>query len=389
MMSRNPASILLIEDNPGDARLLREMLAEAKETRFALVTASTLAEGIAHLDKEDFVLVLLDLSLPDSAGFETFESVRLRHGSVPIIVLTGLDDAQLGVRAVQDGAQDYLVKNQVDARRLVHSLHYALGRHGRQRRIEENLQTTLHEIETARKIQQHLFPKQAPACHGFEIYGASYPAAATGGDYFDYLPMTNGNLGIVIGDVTGHGLGPAMLMAATRAYLRAFTQMHSDVGCILTLANRVIANDFGEDRNITLLLGALDPQRRSFVYSSAGHETGYLLSHSGALKAEFFSTDLPLGIVADGEFSVAATVFLEPGDVLLLFTDGITDAWSANGGRFGHHRVLDVARANCKGHACDVVNGLFHAARQHSMAQEQLDDMTAVAVKSLGSGQEA
>lgn len=120
--------VLLVEDNPGDARLLREMFSEV-DTRLRLTHAEQLSEAFQHLREATFDVVLLDLSLPDSNGLETLEQTVERAPEVPIVVLTGLDDETVGLRAVKEGAQDYLFKDQIGAHLLVRALHYAIERH--------------------------------------------------------------------------------------------------------------------------------------------------------------------------------------------------------------------------------------------------------------------
>ena len=163
------------------------------------------------------------------------------------------------------------------------------------------------------------------ATFGFDIGGASYPAEAIGGDYYDFIPLPDGSLGIAIGDVSGHGVGPALLMAETRAFLRAFAQTHADVSTILGLVNRVLVPDVEEDRFITLLLAKLDPRTGSFVYTSAGHPTGYILDAVGNVKRTLPSTSVPLGIMADVTFLSSDEIILDPGDNVLLITDGIVE----------------------------------------------------------------
>src|SRR5436309_1624416 len=145
------------------------------------------------------------------------------------------------------------------------------------KRAEREIRESQEQFRVARERQQRLFPKCAPVLEGFDIAGATYPAEATGGDYFDYLPMLNDRLGIIVADVTGHGVGPALLMAETRAYLRVLTGRREDVGEILTRANGVLAEDVGQERFITLFMARLDPRTRSLNYASAGHPTGYVL----------------------------------------------------------------------------------------------------------------
>src|SRR5690348_3379803 len=121
-------NVLLIEDNPGDVRLIREMIGEDAEAPFVVQVADRLAAGLEHLSTSETALVILDLSLPDSFGFETFAKVYAHSPAVPIIVLTGNDDDALALSAVKHGAQDYLVKNRLDRELLVRSMRYSIER---------------------------------------------------------------------------------------------------------------------------------------------------------------------------------------------------------------------------------------------------------------------
>src|SRR5262245_23703487 len=211
------------------------------------------------------------------------------------------------------------------------------------RHTEQVLRAREAEFRVARGIQQQLFPRAAPAVAGFDIGGASYPAEATGGDYFDYIPLCDGTLAVAIGDVSGHGLGPALLMASLRASLRALGRAHADVGEILRLANRTLSEDAGE-RFVTLFMARLDPQSHSLVYASAGHEAGYLLDSAGRPRLPLASTGVPLGVFPDSSFPVRAAIRLEPGEFVLLLTDGVTDARCPDDTPFGHERAIAIAR---------------------------------------------
>jgi len=128
-MGRNLIKILLIEDNPGDARLIQEMLSEIKDTKFNFSCVDRLSKGLEFLTKGDIDIVLLDLSLPDSQGLDTFLKLHQTVPDIAVIVFTGLDDSTIGVKAVQEGAQDYLVKGKVDSDLLFRSIRYAIERH--------------------------------------------------------------------------------------------------------------------------------------------------------------------------------------------------------------------------------------------------------------------
>jgi serine phosphatase RsbU (regulator of sigma subunit) len=376
-----PIPVLLVEDNPGDARLIEIQLAEAGGGRFALTRAEELAGALKRLDGRCFEVVLLDLMLPDSQGLDTFRAVAAAAPEVPVVVLTGLTDETLGVHAVQEGAQDYLVKGQVGDRQLAHALHYAVGRHRRQHGLAKELRASKEELDAARRIYQHLLPCQAPACPGYEIHGASLCATTAGGDFYDYLTLPQGRVGVVIGDVTGHGVGPAMLMAATRAYLRAFAHTDADLGAIIGRTNRVLAEDMADGRNVTLLLAQLEPGRPALSYTSAGHEPGHVLGRSGEVRSLLYSTGLPLGILAEGDYAAAPAIPLEASDVLLLWTDGVVEARNPGGEMFGRSRALEVARRQRQRSPREIVGALYEAVQDFLGGQAPHDDMTALVVK--------
>jgi PAS domain S-box-containing protein len=258
------------------------------------------------------------------------------------------------------------------------------------KQAETELARTAVEFQVARKIQQKLFPKGIPrvpgldigvATFGFDIDGASYPAEAIGGDYYDFLPLGHGSLGIAIGDVSGHGFGPALLMAETRALLRAFAQTQDDPSAILHLINRVLVPDIESDRFITLLLARLDPRARTLVYSSAGHQPGYLLDAGGKVKRTLPSTGFPLGILEETDFPSSAEIPLQPGDIVLLMTDGIVEARAPDGTVFGQQRPLDLVRVYSQATARQIVDNLYYAVRAFSHALPQYDDITVTVIK--------
>ncbi|MBI4563135.1 MAG: GGDEF domain-containing response regulator [Planctomycetes bacterium] len=160
-MNASPIRVLLIEDNPGDARLVQEYLAEAPRAEFSFDTADRLGEGLSLLSRNEYDVVLLDLSLPDARGMDTFIMLRNQGAPVPVVVLTGLDDESLGLKAMKEGAQDYLVKGQVSTHSLARSIRYAIERHRMQRELESlSLTDELTGLHNRRGFttlsQQHL-----------------------------------------------------------------------------------------------------------------------------------------------------------------------------------------------------------------------------------------
>jgi phosphoserine phosphatase RsbU/P len=300
---------------------------------------------------------------------------------VPIVVLSGYNDERAAVKAVQAGAQDYLVKGQLTDRLLVRSLRYAIER-SRRHHAEEALRDNTEEFRAAGEIQQRLYPTRPPALEGFEIAGAVYPAKATAGDYFDYIPMLGDCLGIVVGDVSSHGMGPALVMSETRACLRTLAQGHSDVGDILTRANRVLAApDSSELHFITLAMARLDPHNRTMVYASAG-QRGYLL-HAGCDVTILDSTSLPLGVREDTIVPSSQVYKLNAGDLVTFFTDGVVESESPGLVRFGFSRALEMIRSDRHKSAQEITDSLHREINGFCRNQPQRDDITIVVVKVL------
>ncbi len=235
----------------------------------------------------------------------------------------------------------------------------------------------------ARTVQQKLYPSRAPELEHFDLAGTAYPADATGGDYFDYIPMQDDYLGIAIGDVSGHGIATALQMVQTRAYLRSLSATSSDVEGILRRLNSALLTDMGDGHYLTLILARLDPRTGAIVLSNAGHPPGYVLDHSGAVKQVLTGTGLPLGFFPDWERDPGIDVSLEPGDLMVLFTDGITEAENQSGDLFGTERILAFVSAHRHETSHDIVHGLCLAVRRFTGSAPQNDDVTAIVCKAI------
>src|SRR5438067_656523 len=369
MDTARKADILLVDDTPANLLALEALLEDLGQN---LVKAHSGTEALRYLLDHDVAIILIDVQMPGLDGFETAELIRQRERSryTPIIFLTAYERTDTQVfKGYAAGAVDFLTKpfvpevlrskvavfvelfRKTEQVRQQSELLREIERREHERQMAEakerwEQERLREEIRLARQIQQKLFPVAPLPSASFDISGASYPAEATGGDYFDYIPMRDGGLGVVIGDVSGHGFGPALLMAELRAYLRALMLTRADVGEIVGLLNRTLAEDAPEGQFATLLLARLDPTTRSVIYASAGHMPGYILSAAGAVKTVLKATGMPLAVLPNGDFPAASAPPLEPGELLLLITDGIVEAHGPDDKLFGTGRLLDVVRAH-------------------------------------------
>jgi sigma-B regulation protein RsbU (phosphoserine phosphatase) len=238
------------------------------------------------------------------------------------------------------------------------------------------------KMKLARQVQQRILPSAAPSVPGFDIAGLSWSAEATGGDYFDYIPMANGQWGIVLGDASGHGFGPALLIAETAAYAQAFATIQEDVGAILTLLNRALTRVAPEESFVTMFLARLDPRHASLVYANAGHPYGYILGPGGKVRQVLQGLDPPLTVLPDNAFKQSETYTLKPGELVVMVSDGVLEAERAQGDKFGTERMLQVVQACQARPAQDIVRALCQSATAFANGRPY-DDRTAVAIKVL------
>lgn len=246
---------------------------------------------------------------------------------------------------------------------------------------QKKLQEQQFQMSLARAVQQQFYEIPRPQIEGFDFASAAFPADAIGGDYFDFISLPDDCIGITIGDVCGHGIGSALLMAEIRAYLRAFAPVSRDVAEILTLMNNALASDLKLDHYATLIFCRLDPNARTLVYASAGHTPGFIFNADGSVKRTLDSIDIPLGFLPGHVFGCSESIPLEPGEMLALLTDGITDAERPDQNFFGLERALDFIRHHREESAQDIVTGLYRAVREFSNGLPQTDDITAVICK--------
>jgi sigma-B regulation protein RsbU (phosphoserine phosphatase) len=247
------------------------------------------------------------------------------------------------------------------------------------RRAAEHESTLL----LARSVQQRLFPSGPPLVPGLDIHGATFVADVTGGDYYDFIPLPSDRLGILVADVSGHGVDSALLMAETRAVLRATAHTTGEPSEILSVVNRVLHADTEAHRFATLLLVSLHLPSLTVAYSSAGHTPGYLLDSGGAVKSELTATGVPLGLFADSVYETRSGLPLETGDTLVLLTDGVTDCGRPEEELFGAERTLESLRSCLGARSSDVVEGLYRAVQAFENGGPQRDDVTTVVVRRL------
>lgn len=237
------------------------------------------------------------------------------------------------------------------------------------------------ELQLASQVQRCLFPAKAPRIPGYDISGAVFPAEATCGDYFDFIAMPDGALAIVVADVSGHGLGPALVMAQTRAYLRSQMQGTDDLALITTTVNRFLVADLQDNFFVTMLLARLELGTGRLIYVNAAHPSGYVIGASGEVSAELGSQCLPLGLFSERWRCAMHESFVREGELVVFITDGVLESGALDGEEFGADRLLEVVSRYRERPAREIVQQAYRAVRDFGGDQAQKDDVTIVICK--------
>lgn len=255
----------------------------------------------------------------------------------------------------------------------------------RHQQLQETYGRLDREFRTVGDVQVSLLPATLPEIPGFEVATHYKPATQAGGDYFDFFALPDGSWGFVVADVSGHGAPAAVVMAMMRAILHVSRQW-TPPNEVLAHLNRDLPTSIQPGQFVTALYGVLDPANGTFTFSSAGHAAPVCLNPSvGRARLCTAETGFPLGIAADARYPVSS-ITLEHGAVLVLYTDGITEAFDESGEQFGQERLVDVVQAHQGGSAAAVRDALLESLDKHCGSVELADDVTLLIIRVLPEG---
>lgn len=383
MTTHDPLDILLIEDNERDAALYRSLLEKAAEAPCRLNCVARLHDGLDALRNTHVNAVVLDLGLPDGPGgvatvravTQLIDDLSLR---VPVVVLTGETDKDLALEAVREGAQEYLLKTQIDEDRLIRAVRYAIERF-EGLRVAKWMKYAEGQFHRAQEIQQLLFPKESPVVPGYDFGGRSRPANMTGGDYFDFFPFADGAQGSGVADVSGHDFASSFVVGQLRSSIRAVSDGCNDLGQVFQRLHRAIAPYLPPYMFASLFLAKLEPSVGRVDYTSAGH-CGWLIDERGDVVRRLESQCPVISAVVNIPDCPVQSLTLEPGQSLLIFTDGIEES-AGSDGLLGREKIMAEFKRRYRDDAQLIVDGLIEYALNYSLGRKQNDDMTIVLVK--------
>ncbi|MEY2545559.1 MAG: phosphoserine phosphatase RsbU/P [Verrucomicrobiota bacterium] len=397
--------VLMIEDDIDFATIIGQLLGQL-EVEFQIESVGKLGEGISSLVEGDVDVVLLDLSLPDCKGLETLSAVRACVPHLPIVVLTGADDEELAIEALHRGAQDYLVKTEINGRILSRGIRYAVERNALRAelrhytaQLEERNRAIEAELKLGRSIQEAYlpaarvtFPSNSNAsAESLRFTCRFQPAANLSGDLFDVFELSETQVGVLICDVMGHGVSAALVSATLHGLVEQLRRFATDPAQFLEELNRGLhAAVRKADGPIfaTAFYMVMDIAAGEMCYASAGHPAPVLASPVKKSVGSLQGTQGPaLGLVDKASYTSTRRT-MAAGDFLVLFTDGLYEIDGPLHEPYGQERLPNAIRNRMKMSPPILFDELLGSIRDFSVNHEFEDDVCLVGMEVLrvGSG---
>jgi len=299
--------------------------------------------------------------------------------AVPVI--SPHDDSLLGVlQLLNKNDGPFTDDDQQLAAAFVQHVAAALDRANLVEKLRQREQTQA-SLAVAREIQRGFMPSELPEVPGYELAVWWLPNEAVGGDYCDVLHLRDGRLALVIADVSGHGLGPSLIMASVRAALRALILERTAPGELLEQLGDALAGDFRDGRFITMVLAAVDPRSHQVQFANAGHAPALWYSPAGDRFTPLEASGLPLGVVDNTNYPALPSQTIEPGDILFLCTDGIVEAMDEQDRQFGLDQLQGLIRQHARGDLDTLVQTVARCVDAHFVGESPPDDLTILALR--------
>jgi sigma-B regulation protein RsbU (phosphoserine phosphatase) len=394
----NPASVL--NTGSSSARLL--VVDDNEDNRYTLTLQLELEgyqniatgehgeEALLLLEQQDFDLLLLDVMMPKLDGYQVLERLKAqgRLHNLPVIMISALNEVASVVRCIELGAVDYLPKP-FDPVLLRARVGASLEKKRLRDEVRAHLARMEEELATARALQMSMVPRVFPPPsreRPIELFAMMEPAREVGGDLYDFFDGVDGSFYFLIGDVSGKGVPAALFMARAKNLVRLITRLaRADNGSalapseIVSMVNWELCQDNAGLMFVTLFFGLVRPDCGEVRFCNAGHNPPYHLRATGAGQLPT-AKGRPLGLRADSPYETV-TISLSPGDLLYLYSDGITEAVDVSGELFSEQRLEHVLSSTSAASAKVTVDAVTEAVQRFVGSAQQSDDITAMAIR--------
>lgn len=377
-------TLLVVDDDSENIQIVRSILGDNYKIRVA-------TDGVKALElaKAEPVpgLILLDVAMPHMDGYEVCSRLKAdsKTRDIPVIFLTGKTEIADETRGFEAGAVDYIhkpfsppiVTARVRTQLMLSDAHETVAR---------QLLAINRELELARKVQRSILPQEIPKTKGLEIAARYLPMSSVAGDFYDFLLLDEKHIGILIADVSGHGLAAALIASMLQSALATQSPHASDPAQVLSNLNQALYGKF-EDHFVTAIYLFIDLEKSTAIYAGSAHQPLLLWQVKTEKVTEYCENGFMLGPFPDSTYSTM-TFSLEKGDKIVLITDGVVEATDSSGDQFGIDRVKRLLESKHDLPANRFVDALLYTLSDwsaHAVGTGQCDDITVLVIDFTGS----
>lgn len=378
VLANMPPRVLIADDQPDVLAALHLLL---KNEGFQIETVTSPAAVLDALSSGAFDVVLIDLNYARDTtsgreGLDLLSEIRALNRTLPVVVMTAWGSIELAVEAMQGGSGDFIQKPWDNAH-LLSVLRKQLLAGNALRQQQQAAEARERELNDAREIQRGLVPRTIPQLQGCELAAVWQSAREVGGDYFDVLKFDEHSAALCIADVMGKGLPAALLMSNVQAAVRTLAAPELSTAALCAQLNRLVCQNVDAGRFVTFFYCLLDTARKRLIYTNAGHNAPWLVRRDGSALS-LHEGGLVLGLLPESEYHYGE-IELQPGDRLVMFTDGVTEAHNTNDEEYGEQQLLQLLRENRTLGAQLLQHEISQAVQQFSQG-ELADDTTLIVV---------
>ena len=374
-----PYKILVVDDEPDlEPLVLQRMRRDIRSQRYEFVFAQNGVEALERLNEDEGIdMVLSDINMPRMDGLTLLEQIPQVDPEVRAVIISAYGDMKNIRTAMNRGAFDFVTKP-IDFEDLKVTIERTLRHMAEWREAlssRDKLVALQNELDVASKMQQSILPTHFPKGSDYEVFGNMEPARSVGGDFFDVMQLDNGQIGLAIADVSDKGVPAALFMMSTRTLLKGSAIGSSNPSEVLREVNDLLNEDNDTAMFVTTLYATYDPASGELSYANGGHNSPLIVHADGTSDLLPLTGGIALGVVPDLEYA-QKTVTLLPGDTLVLYTDGVTEAMNVDGEEFGTERLQEVFVGPNSKNGQEASQAVFQAVSSFAGDTPQSDDIT-------------
>ena len=384
--ARGPTRILIVDDEPDIELMMRQkMRRKVRRGVYELEFALNGREALKKLDSEGasgIDMMVTDINMPIMNGLELLSEVAKHYPGLKSIVVSAYGDMENIRIAMNLGAFDFVTKP-VDFADLEATIerteeHLRTWRTAMQSR--ERVAARHTEIEMARTMQRAAVPAEMPESHRYQVHAMLEPTSEIAGDFFDIVKLQDEKLGIAVGDVSGMGVGAALFMTGSRSVLKGTAIGSGDPATVLSEMNEVVSEDNPESRLVSLVYVVYHPGTGEVRYANGGHPSPVVIDRAGRIRVLDPVEGMVIGVRRQAQYG-EGTETLEPGETLILYTDGLTRARNHAGKEFGAEGIEGVFASAPADNAKEAVERIFEAVKSFGEGRRMEDDMVCLALR--------